>query len=82
MKTTIELPDELLNRAKALAATQNTTLRSLIEEGLRWVLSRRRTQAERFVLRDAGVSGSGVSDGLTEGNWDQIRDLIYRGRGT
>ncbi len=35
MKTTIELPDELLARAKAVAAQRRTTLKSMIEHALR-----------------------------------------------
>jgi len=35
MKTTIELPDELLIQAKQFAAGQRTTMRALIERGLR-----------------------------------------------
>jgi len=82
MKTTIDLPDDLLERAKSAAAAENTTLRALVTEGLRWVLSRRRGRGERFVLRDAGVTGDGIASGLTEGDWSTIRDAIYRGRGT
>jgi hypothetical protein len=82
MKTTVDLPDDLLERAKAMAAGEQTTLKALIEEGLRWVLSRKRRRTERFVLRDASVSGDGVAEGLSEGSWDQLRDLIYRGRGS
>ena len=82
MKTTVEIPDDLLREAKDMATAENTTLRALIEEGLRRVLSRRRSGEERFVLRDAGVEGRGVKAGLTEGKWDDIQDLIYRGRGS
>jgi hypothetical protein len=82
MKTTIDLPDDLLERAKAMAARQGTTLKSLIEEGLRWTLSQRRRKSERFTLRDAGVMGEGVAKDLTEGDWAAIRELIYRGRGS
>lgn len=81
MKTTVDIPDDLLKEAKAVAATEQVTLRSLVEEGLRWVLSRRRRQTERFVLREAAVSGKGARDGIDEGNWEQMRDRIYRGRG-
>jgi hypothetical protein len=35
MKTTIELPDDLLTEAKKRAAEERTTLRAIIEEGLR-----------------------------------------------
>lgn len=34
MKTTLDLPDELLIEAKALAARRQTTLRALIEHAL------------------------------------------------
>jgi len=38
MKTTVEISDALLEAAKAEAAQRGTTLRSLLEEGLRRVL--------------------------------------------
>ena len=34
MKTTIELPDELLAEAKAVAARRRTTLKALVEHAL------------------------------------------------
>jgi hypothetical protein len=39
MKTTVELPDELLIEAKKHAAEHRTTLRALLESGLRHTLS-------------------------------------------
>ena len=42
MKTTVELPDELLIAAKTRAAETRSTLRELIERGLRSELQRRR----------------------------------------
>ena len=38
MKTTIDLPDELLHRAKVAAAERKTTLRELVQAGLDLVL--------------------------------------------
>jgi hypothetical protein len=81
MKTTVEISDDLLEESKRLAAAERTTLRALIEEGLRWALARRRKK-ERFVLRDAAVPGRGVREGLAEGDWNAVRDLVYRGRGS
>lgn len=43
MKTTLDLNDELLLRAKALAVRQRTTLTRLIEEGLQMRLRAQRT---------------------------------------
>ena len=48
MKTTLDIDDTLLTRAKALAATQRTTLTRLIEEGLQLRLqSARATRTSR-----------------------------------
>ena len=38
MKTTIDLPDDLLHRAKIVAAQRRTTLRELVQTGLDLVL--------------------------------------------
>lgn len=56
MKTTIELSDALFHSAKKSAKEQNTTLRSLIEEGLRRVLSTP-PQSAPFKLENASVKG-------------------------
>lgn len=45
MRTTLNLDDELLRRARAEAARKGATLTSLIEDGLALLLDRR--QAER-----------------------------------
>lgn len=37
MKTTIDLPDEILHRAKVVAAQRRITLKELIIGGLDWV---------------------------------------------
>lgn len=47
MKTTVELDDALLKMCKALAVKESTTMKALIEEGLRLILSRRDQQASR-----------------------------------
>jgi hypothetical protein len=61
MKTTIELPDELLIAAKKRAAEIRRPLRSLIEEGLRWRLALRdrpkpaRSRTIRWVTVKGGL---------------------------
>ena len=67
MKTTIEVPEELYRRAKALAALQGRKLKDLVEEGLRLVieLPRKRRQPASLaeLTRNArGVVDSGIPD--------------------
>lgn len=50
MKTTLDLNDALLARAKALAARQRTSLTRLIEEGLQLRLRAQRTPAKPVSL--------------------------------
>jgi hypothetical protein len=80
MKTTIEIAEPLLERAKRLAAKERTTLRELVETGLRKVLDERRAQ-EEFTLRDVRVQGSGLAPEFQGASWERIRDTIYDGRG-
>lgn len=80
MKTTVELSEDLLRAAKAVASKERTTLRALLEEGLRWALGKRKRHHE-FKLRDASVVGKGVQPGVVEGDWAAVRDRIYEGRG-
>ncbi|HEX7094077.1 MAG TPA: hypothetical protein VF205_10430 [Nitrospiraceae bacterium] len=56
MKTTVEIPDTLMKEARKLASRQRTTLRVLIVEGLRRVLTERRSLAG-FRLRKATYQG-------------------------
>ena len=62
MKTTIEVSDALFNSAKELARGNRTTMRALVEEGLRRVLSDSRARAKpAFKLKDARVHGKEIS---------------------
>lgn len=77
MKTTLDLPDSLLAEAKARARAENTTLRRLVEDGLREVLDAKRRPAAPFRLRD----GSQPLGGLRLDSWPEIRKAVYQGRG-
>jgi hypothetical protein len=81
MKTTIQIPDSLLKEAKKLANEKHTTLKAVIEEGLRRVLSDRNKSRGRFQLRNATFKGHGLQPHLAGAGWNQIRDMSYEGRG-
>jgi hypothetical protein len=60
MKTTIELPDDLFIAAKRQAAEDRSTLRAIVERGLRAQLRRRRarrTRTGRTSIRWVTVDG-------------------------
>jgi len=81
MKTTIEIADPLLDEARKLAARERPTLRALIEQGLRRVLSERKSRGGAFRLRKASFKGRGLHPDMQGATWEQIRDKIYEGRG-
>jgi Arc/MetJ family transcription regulator len=75
MKTTIEISDAILERAKAVAAREGTTVRALVEDGLRQILRSRRVS--QFQLRDASVDGSGLTPEFQDAGWERIREAAY-----
>jgi hypothetical protein len=67
MKTTVELPDDLFRRAKAVAALRGRKFKDLVEEGLRRVLESPEDESDNEVRRDllrqyCGIVDSGVTD--------------------
>lgn len=80
MKTTIELADGLLADARRVAAEEGTTLRALLEEGLRASLQRRAARPT-FRLRDASFRGEGLQASFADADWPLIRAAAYEGRG-
>jgi hypothetical protein len=80
MKTTIELPDDLLERCKAVARRENSTLKALLEEGLRMALRARAPKPTTpFVVQP--FHGDGLTPEFSAAGWDKVRDEIYRDRG-
>ena len=80
MKTTVEIAEGLFTRTRELARREGTTMRTLIEEGLRIAL-KRREQKTSYRWPDLSVSGEGLVPDVGEGSWEPIRDRIYAGRG-
>ncbi len=80
MKTTIEISDPLLQRARKLAEREGLTLRALVERGLQRVLAEKK-QAKPFRLRKASVSGKGLQPAARNASWEELRERAYEGRG-
>lgn len=74
VKTTIDIADGLLSEAKDRARLQDTTLRALVEEGLRMVLGSPLPRAQF-----KPVTGElEPLPGVDAYDWNAIRDEIYR----
>jgi hypothetical protein len=80
MKTTIEISDSLLEEAKKLAAKEGTTVRAFVEQGLRRIVTERKSKGV-FRLRKASFKGKGLQTRVEDGSWKRIRERIYQGRG-
>jgi len=79
VKTTIDLHDELLRRAKIRAAERGETLRELVERAVRRELESGDTGTE-YVPADAAVGGGEINPNFLPWHWDKVRDLIYEDR--
>jgi hypothetical protein len=79
MKTTVELPDELVVAAKKRAAELRCTLRTLIERGLRQELSdrKRNGKGKRRTIRWVTVRG-GLPPGLDLKDRAAMHDWLQR----
>lgn len=81
IKTTMDIADGLLARAKEQAALEGITLKSLTEEGLQMVLDER-TQRKRRSIEPVIVSGGGLQPEFADGDWNKIRAAAYEGTGS
>lgn len=77
MKTTIEIPDPLLEAAKAFAMRTGTTLRDVCEAGLRRILADHEAQVTPFHLSDRSVEGLGLQPEFRAAEWESIRQAAY-----
>jgi hypothetical protein len=79
MKTTLEIQDALLERAKLQAKRSGRSLRAIVEEGLRLVLSKR-GRPEEYELPDRSVGDPAGRDPLEALSWQDLREEIYEKR--
>jgi len=76
MKTTVEISDELLRRSQQVAKREGTTLRALLEEGLRLALKQHQRRP-RMEFRMPSYGEGGLSDEFVDASWIDVREAIY-----
>jgi hypothetical protein len=75
-RTTVRLPEELLNRARRKAAAEGRTLTSLIEDGLRLVMaeSKKPTKKKRVLPRVSKAVG-GPMPGIDVTDFSALQEM-------
>jgi hypothetical protein len=77
VKTTLDIQDALLLRAKRLAKRTGKPLRALVEEGLQHVLARPTEPPRPYQLPDCSVGDPATVNPLESRSWQDLRDEIY-----
>jgi hypothetical protein len=80
MKTTVDIPDPLLRKAKRAAAERGITFKELVEEALRDLLDARRPWAQQPFEMPV-FEGTGLRPGLSWSDMSKAIDMTYEGRG-
>ena len=80
MKTTLNIHDELLVRAKRHAKATGKPLRAVVEDGLRLALSASSSDQSQYKLPDLRFGDADAPDPLAGYAWPELRDLIYEDR--
>lgn len=76
MKTSFDVPAQLLAELRAVARERGTTSKSLVEEALRELIERHRRPSP-YTLPDKSVAGNGLSDQFRDATWADVRDAAY-----
>ena len=79
-RTTVRLPDDLVRRAKRKAAAEGRSLTSLIEEGLRRVVSERKAGRSERIMPPVSKETGGLQPGVDLNDsaaWQEFEDLEY-----
>lgn len=79
MKTTVEINDMLLERARHRAKETGQPLRAVIEDGLRQLLAKPLPKT-KYKMKDLSYGNPDDPDPMQNLTWEEIRDIIYEGR--
>ena len=83
MKTTIDIHDELLQRAKRRAQRTGRTLRAVVESGLRLALEEQRTAEQqrtakpRYRWKNLSVGKPGDPNPFEKYTWEEMLEISH-----
>jgi Uncharacterized protein conserved in bacteria (DUF2191). len=78
MKTTIEINDALLKRARTASQRQGITLRALVEQGLQLVLSAPATTEPAPIDTLVFDGPTGLAEPFADASWSRIKEESRR----
>lgn len=78
MKTTIEINDGLLKRARSVSRRDGTTLRALVEQGLQQVLSAPAANQPAPVDTLVFDGTPGLTENFADASWSRIKEESRR----
>ena len=81
MKTTLDIDDELLKRARRHARETGRPLRAVVEDGLRRVLASGAPE-RGYRLPDLRAGDPKAFDPLSRYSWPELRETMYGDPGT
>jgi hypothetical protein len=76
MRTTVTIPDDLLRRAKQLAAERSCTLSDVVQEALQKVFSQPRSGGRRRRTRLTTFRGRGILPGVDLDSSASLLDVM------
>jgi len=74
MSVTLDIDPNLWARAESTATNGGTSVRDLVEEGLRRVLAE---QGDNVQIDDFATGGHGLDGRFNDGGWVNLRECIY-----
>jgi hypothetical protein len=77
----LKLPKVLLKGARRHARKEKTTLRALMEQGLRNVLNEKKSKREKWKWKPVTFRGDGLTEQFKNAPWEKIRDELYKMHG-
>jgi len=75
MTFTLDIDPKLWAEAENTASTGGMSVRQIVEEGLRRVISERTSDGS--AMDDFATGGHGLDGSFRDGGWADIRDCIY-----
>jgi hypothetical protein len=77
MRTSIDIPDLLLRRAKRVARERGVSLKQLVIDGLRTVVERQANGPSAHRMKDCSFGQGGLVDGLSWSDTERMNELVY-----